>query len=1709
MRVLIGSTEKMGAGTNFQHHLVALHHVDCPWRPRDIEQREGRILRAGNMNPEVEIFTYVTEGSYDANMWDKVRYKQQMIDAVMSGDSDIDEMEDVNSAAAMDYNDIAAIAEDNPFIKKRMEADNKVKKLKLLASQYNTNRREMSYELSKLPTDIAANTKLAQDISADIKNRVDTKGDAFSMKLGGKTYTKRADAQTALEAVDKAYDSDASQKIGEIGGFDIHMRKSRSGYAIWGSSGTEARSGNTITLVGHSSYTTGENTVSSMEATLRGLEKRLKKVNYSIDADKKRKASLEEELAKPFGKLEELNQAQKELDAIDKQIREADAKKENNPAENNQAEQPDKHYSISEAKERAARTSEDLKQEIMQAFPGARDIKDNGDHVSFTMPNGMQFEVSLHENMKVTGKAAVQARSDHGYASGVDIKVNGAADIVNGKAIIDLSKCGDIGTTHHEAMHIALRSVLSPKERQALFRRYDAGSERMTEEKIADAYRDYRIARATGGHVPFAKIFDKIRDFFEQLAAHLPIIGKKIATNYEARKAFENLASGKAWGYNEQSGAKRGFSLFNRAEAAGRQIDNRAGRGDNEDRYIDEFLKENLSEEDRTDIDSRVENLIRENIDDMRKGKKMPEEVRDGMALLKGLRSVYHNQGRLANSKVYGNKTIQELKKKIERLYAYARRRFDNDERIKGLIDEQNAFGNRREDVRRGGEAAVPGNAYANANRNGAGGNRTVSISTSGETSDLMQGFNRQLEDAMKGNVHHSISRSDNQDGFSSADKRYSISTEEQKTRNAEQSFLTKASENLAKAMHLKSDKVITEARNGVNDNFNILDATVKSPYLLAAKNPIFRMFFNMANRAMNEEIKNRNDFRRKMDAALKPLKGKDRDDLWQIMLSGDAEGKEYNRDELLADGVSEKTADAYKAIRRLLNKAYHLANNARRNPVDKSAHLSNAEIQELRDNQFVKEILSVGPMDKSGKHLVSWREYRNYTHQYENLNAEQLASLQKNDGVQILATDEVGKGADGKLYNVLVREGPADIHKLKGYVPHFFHDFFVRVVDKDGNSEVIGSGRTETEAIKIGEQYAKNHPLEAGQTIHVSPKIFDIGSMSSGDSAVSEATYGAILGDMDYYKVQEAVAKNNDLTLDEAKRLMDKSIRMKNRHRFFGNAMHRKGVKGFETDMEWALGHYFNTVSRYAAMESEFKPKAISLFERMFGDFSKDHTGLAKYVKDYINDINGNPSAFEQILNKALQSTALFRKVITPVFGERAALTMGNGIANKISYLTLGLNMSSALLNFTQLMNSAAYLGDPRLLATMVAKGRHHKYTRRELRILAETGVLNDIGLDSGSGYDQARKHVRRSSSLLGKANATIDAAGNMSMMFFREADAICRRGTVLAAYELARHGKAPGHKGEHMTHDAAIAYAKEVNRKANFDYGVADAANIFRRGSIFSQLALQFKKYGFKELEVMADFFPTSSRTTRAQKVMFWGMYFMLAGMMGIPALDWFDDEMGGLKDGIQSFIIKHVGNKYAAEAIMYGMPALLGMNLSSRAGLSDVIPTEGIDFTGPLASKLYQLKRDGTRWAFQGGDWATVLRDVSPGLYNLVAATRGETYDRRGRVNDRYTTTRDRIMRAVGFKSTDESVSTDVQRIVRDQKSKRTEEEQGAIDAAIKDPSSKNLAKLKELGIDPKRFKAEKEKKGTTKNDRTAKSVPKKQKQDYDYLLNFAKE
>src|SRR5262250_2120684 len=125
VRILMGSTEKMGAGTNVQRRLAALHHLDAPWRPRDIEQRDGRILRQGNQNKQVQIYRYVTEGSFDAYMWQTLETKARFIQQVMSGKASVREAEDLESGA-LSFAEIKAIASGNPMVVEKIKIDTEV-----------------------------------------------------------------------------------------------------------------------------------------------------------------------------------------------------------------------------------------------------------------------------------------------------------------------------------------------------------------------------------------------------------------------------------------------------------------------------------------------------------------------------------------------------------------------------------------------------------------------------------------------------------------------------------------------------------------------------------------------------------------------------------------------------------------------------------------------------------------------------------------------------------------------------------------------------------------------------------------------------------------------------------------------------------------------------------------------------------------------------------------------------------------------------------------------------------------------------------------------------------------------------------------------------------------------------------------------------------------------------------------------------------------------------------------------------------------------------------------------------------------------------------------------------------------------------------------------------------------------------------------------
>lgn len=230
VRVLIGSTGKMGVGMNAQRRIVAIHHLDAPWRPGDVEQRNGRAYRQGNINEEVECFTYVTEGSFDARLWDILDRKQGFINQIMNGENVGREVEDTGEVT-LSAAEVKALASGSPLILEQVQLDTEIKKLESLQRAHHTS---VANARTKQAADIAKIAQLEKSVAAgkaDVAAIVDTYSeDKFSITIGKKKYTDKKDAGVALmAAATKAAKEDGYTVIGSFAGFDLRVMKTMDG----------------------------------------------------------------------------------------------------------------------------------------------------------------------------------------------------------------------------------------------------------------------------------------------------------------------------------------------------------------------------------------------------------------------------------------------------------------------------------------------------------------------------------------------------------------------------------------------------------------------------------------------------------------------------------------------------------------------------------------------------------------------------------------------------------------------------------------------------------------------------------------------------------------------------------------------------------------------------------------------------------------------------------------------------------------------------------------------------------------------------------------------------------------------------------------------------------------------------------------------------------------------------------------------------------------------------------------------------------------------------------------------------------------------------------------------------------------------------------------------------------------------------------------
>lgn len=308
IRVLIGSTQAMGTGLNIQKRAVAMHELNAPDRPGDIEQNRGRIVRQGNTNPEVSIYTYITKKTFDSRQWDNLKRKGAFIHQIIAGDYNgrtADGDGDFSASAA----EIAAIASDNPLILEQNEISQKINRLEALASSHIKEVQEAKRKVVELPQTIGRFETIRGNLKADISARQDSGGDKFRATILGRNYKKRADAGEAInQAVSSRIDMTAeasSAKIGEFAGFDVYADNHGGAY-----------------LQGSGAYSfavnrdSADGTVRSMENVLKTFEGRLEQTERSL-SDRKNDLTKYEHIAKsPFEQQKELDNLRAREDEI-------------------------------------------------------------------------------------------------------------------------------------------------------------------------------------------------------------------------------------------------------------------------------------------------------------------------------------------------------------------------------------------------------------------------------------------------------------------------------------------------------------------------------------------------------------------------------------------------------------------------------------------------------------------------------------------------------------------------------------------------------------------------------------------------------------------------------------------------------------------------------------------------------------------------------------------------------------------------------------------------------------------------------------------------------------------------------------------------------------------------------------------------------------------------------------------------------------------------------------------------------------------------------------------------------------------------------------------------------------------------------------------------------------------------------------------------
>ena len=1563
VRVLIGSTQKMGAGTNMQHKLVALHHLDCPWRPRDIEQREGRILRQGNENKEVRIYNYVTKGTYDENLWDTVNTKKNVINQLMIGDKSTRNA-DTSDVDGDNFEALIELANADPDTKRYRQVMSQLTELESAKTTF-----EKSQELSKrvlvtAPELIDKFKTAIESVKDDMATLEKTSSAKFSMKIGQAVYENKIEANKAFSkekehvakefakiahkyGVDNAKFKDV--KIASARGLDIYVSGNNPSFKAGFAS--EAL---TVYTKGKDSYGAATPTAigvwNAMQtqpaAKLKGYETELKKNESELAEAKESQGdtfkddekikSLREEQEELRKKIEEKAKRQRELDSIE-------------PT-------PITLY------ESTSFGSYDLDADDPDIYEIENNIRDG-------------LVLSMRENNTDTGTVSFDKPGswDKFKKKFID-KTNWA--VYSNENTIEI-------TASKKDLNDLYEAIESQEETKYSL---SQGGKRISPEEMT---------KQTLSVFPNAQ---NIETHDNGVSFDLPN-GSHVEVNF----TDDTISVDRAKAQKDYGGTLKG---------------NEKASGKIEMVDKDALITLTMDSPDET-ISHEAMHLAWNLLTDRERNALLrtygsEEEAAEGMREWKIRRKM--KQGTIAG------KIMQKISDMAHKLLSLFH---ENDQHVFQKLES--------------------GEMWERSNENNTAAR----------------------------NVKYKMNPLNEAEKYLKSHKDFG----EKAGAYIDRTFRP----DLAKAKANPNISVNeTAKKKGWGVANTALNNTVRSPSRI--KSPKTNYIWGLADTAQRELQELRGRWTHNFAGAIKNLNKEEKARYTDILWEEDMKQHVFSDEELREAGVSENVIKAHQKTRNLLGQIYNAVNAVYTSErvenftykTRKGAEKAQKELAK-RPHTFVMHDIRETAKDGETVFQVSIKT-RGYKEIHSVVTSEELSALSKDKDVYIKARKQMDDGSFKVSY--LAYNKP--LANMEGYMPHIFHGVLImkKYTDADGNvkSKVVGSADTIEKAVVKADAMQKE---EGGEFI-IAPKEF---------SSEGEVENPLLLGDMDYFKLMENLSKGASLTLDEAREMTHAT--MKGRHVYYGAKKHRKGAEGFEKNAIWAIQHHIDSSSRYVALDP-FKQKAISFFERAFGDYNKDWTGEAAFCKGYIDSVLGKPSRLETLANDFLRLFPWFKNEARP------ARRMAGNLTGLTGVLKLGASLSSGFVNTLQLFNCVGYVG-ARKTAVGLKRALHPNATDK--KILVAFGVSEESGLALDS-----IGHITAEGTALSKAGNVINSVNNFLMKPFTLAEKTIRKATILAAYYKAI--------GDGLSKGEAIQYARDINRKVNFDYSVADAPRIFRalQGTVIGDMALQFQKYGVKEMEVISDFLPVLGNTTTKQKLEFFIPYLLVSGiwnafpfedaLLSLLKLLGFDDPEKEAKRAMMEWAGNNADRKALVNVANYGAGAIVGVDISQRVGLKGVVPeTSNIVTGGPLGSTTVQLAK-----AVLNGDANGAMKAISPAAGNIYGAVAGYNTDSKGRKTVDYDT-KDRIVRGLGFRTVKEANATDAQSIVYNYKEQKKNDRAKAKSEYLKDPSSSNRQKLKEMGYSDKEIKALKDDKKSTRVERSqsglSKEDKKKLKPVFDYV------